>query len=49
MVNPTGGDVTAAAIPGARLRTFPGMGHDLPVDLCAQLGEEISAHIAAAA
>jgi pimeloyl-ACP methyl ester carboxylesterase len=49
MVNPTGGRVTAAAIPGARLRTFPGMGHDLPVALCPQLAEEISAHIAGAA
>jgi pimeloyl-ACP methyl ester carboxylesterase len=48
MINPSGGRATAAAIPGARLRTFPGMGHDLPARLCSQLGEEISAHIAAA-
>ncbi len=30
MVNPTGGAATARAIPGARLETIPGMGHDLP-------------------
>ncbi|HEX4304485.1 MAG TPA: alpha/beta hydrolase [Solirubrobacterales bacterium] len=48
MVHPSGGDATAAAIPGARLRTFPGMGHDLPADLCVQLSEEIAAHVAAA-
>lgn len=30
MVHPTGGGATARAIPGARLETVPGMGHDLP-------------------
>lgn len=30
MVHPTGGAATAGAIPGARLQTIPGMGHDLP-------------------
>ena len=30
MVNPTGGAATARAIPGARLETVPGLGHDLP-------------------
>ncbi|WIX99550.1 alpha/beta hydrolase [Amycolatopsis mongoliensis] len=30
MVHPTGGGATARAIPGARLETIPGMGHDLP-------------------
>lgn len=30
MVHPTGGDATAKAIPGARLETITGMGHDLP-------------------
>jgi pimeloyl-ACP methyl ester carboxylesterase len=29
MVNPSGGRATAQAIPGARLVTIPGMGHDL--------------------
>jgi pimeloyl-ACP methyl ester carboxylesterase len=30
MVHPTGGDATAKAIPGARLETITGLGHDLP-------------------
>ena len=30
LVTPSGGDATAAAVPGSRLLTFPGMGHDLP-------------------
>jgi pimeloyl-ACP methyl ester carboxylesterase len=30
MVHPTGGTATARAIPGARLETITGMGHDLP-------------------
>lgn len=30
MVHPTGGAATARAIPGARLATIAGMGHDLP-------------------
>ena len=30
LVTLSGGQATAAAIPGARLLTFPGMGHDLP-------------------
>ena len=30
LVNPSGGRRTARAIPGARLMTIPGMGHDLP-------------------
>ncbi|SEH63390.1 Pimeloyl-ACP methyl ester carboxylesterase [Mycolicibacterium rutilum] len=31
MVHPTGGAATARAIPGARLHTITGLGHDLPV------------------
>jgi pimeloyl-ACP methyl ester carboxylesterase len=49
MVNPTGGKATAAAIPGARLRTIPGLGHDLPRGVWWQLVEDISAHAARAA
>ncbi len=30
LVTPSGGDATAAAVPGAKLLTIPGMGHDLP-------------------
>lgn len=33
LVTPDGGAATAAAIPGARLLTFPRMGHDLPRQL----------------
>jgi pimeloyl-ACP methyl ester carboxylesterase len=42
MVNPTGGRATAAAIPGARLKVMPGMGHDLPRAVCAELVEAIA-------
>lgn len=45
MVNPTGGAVTAAAVPGARLHTLPGMGHDLPEALWPTLAELIDTHI----
>lgn len=48
MIAPSGGRATAAAIPGARLQTFPGMGHDLPRGVCARLGEEIAEHVAGA-
>ena len=33
LVQPIGGEETAAAIPGAELRIIPGMGHDLPPGL----------------
>jgi pimeloyl-ACP methyl ester carboxylesterase len=33
LVTPSGGDATAAAVPGSTLLTFPGMGHDLPEPL----------------
>jgi pimeloyl-ACP methyl ester carboxylesterase len=33
LVQPVGGEATAAAIPGAELRMVPGMGHDLPPGL----------------
>jgi pimeloyl-ACP methyl ester carboxylesterase len=33
LVQPLGGEATAAAIPGAELRIVPGMGHDLPPGL----------------
>ncbi|GAB0105476.1 alpha/beta hydrolase [Nocardia sp. JMUB6875] len=45
MVNPSGGAVTAAAVPGARLHTLPGMGHDLPEALWPTLAELIDTHI----
>jgi pimeloyl-ACP methyl ester carboxylesterase len=30
LIKPSGGEATAAAVPGAQLRLFPGMGHDFP-------------------
>jgi len=44
LVTPSGGEATAAAIPGARLKLVPGMGHDLPPDLFDGFVEEFSAH-----
>jgi pimeloyl-ACP methyl ester carboxylesterase len=44
----SGGRATAAAVPGARLITIPGMGHDLPRALIGQFVEEISALATAA-
>ncbi len=42
LVRPAGGRATAAAIPGARLRMFEGMGHDLPRQLWPEFVEEIA-------
>jgi pimeloyl-ACP methyl ester carboxylesterase len=39
---PAGGRATAAAIPGARLVTHPGMGHNLPPGLWSEIVAEIS-------
>ncbi|MGH3156037.1 MAG: alpha/beta hydrolase, partial [Streptosporangiaceae bacterium] len=42
MVRPKGGRATAAAIAGAKLVTYPGMGHDLPRALWPAIIEEIT-------
>ncbi|GII03929.1 alpha/beta fold hydrolase [Planobispora takensis] len=42
LVPPAGGIATADAIPGARLVTYPGMGHDLPRALWGDFVAEIS-------
>lgn len=39
------GRETAACIPGAKLVTIPGWGHDLPVELIDRLADEVAAHI----
>lgn len=39
-----GGRDTAACIPGAKLKTIPGWGHDLPLELVGTLSGEIAAH-----
>ena len=44
LVPPIGGRMTAAAIPGARLRIVPGMGHFLPEALVPLLVDEIAGH-----
>jgi pimeloyl-ACP methyl ester carboxylesterase len=44
MVHPSGGRATADAIPGARLVTIAGMGHDLPADLIPRLVELVGDH-----
>ena len=44
LVPVVGGKMTAAAIPGARLRIVPGMGHFLPESLVPLLVDEISEH-----
>jgi pimeloyl-ACP methyl ester carboxylesterase len=49
MVNPTGGTATVRAIPGAVLRTIPGMGHDLPIGAWPRIIDLIDAHARTAA
>ena len=39
-----GGRDTADCIPGAKLMTIPGWGHDLPLELLGQLSDTIAAH-----
>ncbi|RVX44050.1 pimeloyl-ACP methyl ester carboxylesterase [Nonomuraea polychroma] len=42
LVPVAGGQATAAAVPGARLVTYPGMGHDLPRALWPDIATEIT-------
>jgi pimeloyl-ACP methyl ester carboxylesterase len=42
LVRPAGGRATAAAVPGARLVTFAGMGHDMPRELWSAIQDEIA-------
>jgi len=48
LIRPEGGHATAEAIPGARLITYPGMGHDLPRALWPTIIGEIAALAGAA-
>ena len=48
MVSRSGGVATARAIPGARMVTIKGMGHDLPAAAWSQLVDAISEHSQAA-
>ena len=45
MIHVSGGQATADAIPGARLCTFPGMGHGFPQPLWAEFAGLIHGHI----
>lgn len=49
LIRPCAAVATAGAIPGARLVTYPGMGHDLPRELWPAIVEEITEHILAPA
>jgi len=44
LIFPRGGRATARAIPGAKLRIYEGMGHDLPMQLWPQFAAEIAAN-----
>ncbi len=46
LIFPRGGRATARAIPGAKLRMYEGMGHDLPEELWPQWAAEIEANAA---
>ncbi|MEZ5680697.1 MAG: alpha/beta fold hydrolase [Erythrobacter sp.] len=43
-----GGRDTAASIPGAKIKTIPGWGHDLPLELVDEVAGAIAAHAKAA-
>ncbi|UOZ06030.1 alpha/beta fold hydrolase [Amycolatopsis sp. WQ 127309] len=44
LITLSGGEATAAAVPGSRLLTFPGMGHDLPAPLWEQIADAMAAN-----
>jgi pimeloyl-ACP methyl ester carboxylesterase len=48
IVAKSGGEALARAIPGAELRIFPGMGHDLPAALWPTFADAIAANVARA-
>lgn len=45
LIDVSGGEATAAAIPGARLLVLDEMGHDLPLPLLPQLVAAVTAHV----
>lgn len=49
LVRCQGGHATAACIPGAELKTYPGMGHDFPLELIETIADDIARHARAAA
>lgn len=48
LVKVAGAHDTAAHIPGAKLKLFPGMGHDLPVELVEDMADAIAEHASGA-
>jgi pimeloyl-ACP methyl ester carboxylesterase len=48
LVTLSGGEATAAAVPGAVLMVVPGMGHDLPAPVWTELTEAIADNAAKA-
>jgi pimeloyl-ACP methyl ester carboxylesterase len=48
LINMSGGEATAAAVPGAELIVFPGLGHDLPEPLWPAFAEAIASTAAKA-
>jgi len=48
LVKLAAGEATAKAIPGAKLVSVPGWGHDFPLQLVDQLADEVAAHAKAA-
>ena len=49
LIRPSGGEATARAIPGAQLKIFEGMGHDLPQALWPKIVAEIASNAERAA
>jgi pimeloyl-ACP methyl ester carboxylesterase len=45
LINVAGGQATANAIPNAKLKIYPGMGHDFPVELIPNITDDIVTHI----
>jgi pimeloyl-ACP methyl ester carboxylesterase len=44
LIDPSGGVATARAVPGARLRMVPGLGHDIHPDIFEELAGELRDH-----
>jgi pimeloyl-ACP methyl ester carboxylesterase len=45
LVHVSGGEATAAAMPNAKLKTYEGMGHDLPMEHIVDIVGEMLAHL----
>ncbi|MEM7702769.1 MAG: alpha/beta hydrolase [Pseudomonadota bacterium] len=48
LVKLAAGEDTAMSVPGARLVTYPGWGHDFPLELVDQIADEVAAHASGA-